>query len=323
MRKNKVKQLKSDFPILIVEDNSVSRKYLENALKQAGYTVESVENGRKAFEIFNKKFFPFVLTDWMMPEMNGLDLCRAIRRKPNKRYVFIVLLTARDSKEDIINGLQAGADDYLTKPVNYAELIARLNSGMRILELEKNLREANKKIKILSITDPLTGCFNRGYMTKRLSQEIKRGMRYNHPLSVVFCDIDHFKEVNDTYGHQAGDYILKEFVRCILDTIRDELDWLSRYGGEEFLIVLPETNLDQAYRVAERIRKRIAQQEIIWKEEVIHLTASFGVTGIDNYEPEIEITPETLIQQADKNMYRSKQEGRNRTTATPLEGIRQ
>ena len=127
MRKNKARQSKSDFPILVVEDNSVSRKHLEKILKHAGYTVESVENGRKALELFNKKFFSFVLTNWMMPEMDGLDLCRAIRGKPNKGYVFIVLLTARDSKEDIINGLEAGADDYLTKPVHRAELIARLN----------------------------------------------------------------------------------------------------------------------------------------------------------------------------------------------------
>ncbi len=318
MREDKLNKLKPDFPILIVEDNYISRKYLEKILKNAGYTVTSVENGRRAFELFKKKFFPIVLTDWMMPEMSGLELCEAIRQNPNKGYVFIVLLTAKDSKQDIITGLEAGADDYITKPINYAELIARLDSGMRILALEKNLREANEKVQILSITDPLTGCFNRGYMMKKLMQEINRVKRYGHPLSLIFCDIDHFKNINDTYGHQAGDFVLKKFCKCIHHSIRGELDWVSRYGGEEFLIILPETDLEGAYCVAERIRKLVAQKEIKWKERIIHLTASFGVTAVDGASFEKEITLDALIQQADKNLYQSKHEGRNKTTATPL-----
>lgn len=318
MREDKLNKLKPDFPILVVEDNNISRKHLEKKLKKAGYTVTSVDNGRRAFELFKEKFFPIVITDWLMPEMNGLELCEAIRQNPNEGYVFIVLLTARDSKQDIITGLEAGADDYITKPINYAELIARLDSGMRILTLEKNLKEANEKIQVLSVIDPLTGCFNRGFMMKKLMQEINRVKRYGHPLSLVFCDIDHFKNINDTYGHQAGDYVLKEFCQCIHHSIRVELDWASRYGGEEFLIILPETDLEGAYCVAERIRKLVAQKEIKWKEEVIHLTASFGVTAVDGPLFEKEITLDALIQQADKNLYQAKHEGRNKTTATRL-----
>ncbi|MGE5342296.1 MAG: diguanylate cyclase [Candidatus Omnitrophota bacterium] len=317
MIQNKYDNLKPLCPILVAEDNVIARKYLEKVLINAGYTVVSAENGQEAVELFSKRFFPIVLTDWMMPEMNGLEVCKFIRERPQKRYVFIVLLTANDTKEDIITGLEAGADDYLTKPINHAELIARLNSGMRILELEKNLRDANEKIKILSITDPLTGCFNRGYMNKKLTQEIKRAKRYEHPLSVVFSDIDHFKSINDTYGHPAGDFVLKEFSQCILSSIRVDLDWLTRYGGEEFLIVLPETNLEGALCVAERIRMCISGKEIMWDNQCIRLTASFGVTGLDTFGGEpFELTPEALISQADKNLYQSKKMGRNRTTVS-------
>jgi diguanylate cyclase (GGDEF)-like protein len=254
----------------------------------------------------------------MMPEMTGLQLCKAIRKQKNKGYVFIVLLTARDKKADIITGLEAGADDYLTKPINHAELVARLNSGIRILELERNLREANKKIKILTVTDPLTGCFNRGYMKKKLVQEIKRARRYKHPLSVIFCDIDHFKQVNDKYGHQAGDMVLKEYCKCIMGKIRVDVDWLTRYGGEEFLVVLPETTLEGASLLAERIRMVVSQCKVKWHGEVIRLTSSFGVTGFDHSTAENKTSLDVLVREADKNLYKSKHEGRNRVTTTPL-----
>jgi two-component system cell cycle response regulator len=312
------KTLESVFPILIAEDNKITCKYLKKILIEAGYTVVSANNGRKALEIFNERFFPIVLTDWMMPEMTGLELCKAIREQKNKGYVFIVILTARDKKTDIITGLEAGADDYLTKPVNYTELVARLNSGIRILELERNLREANEKIKILSITDPLTGCFNREYMRKRLMQEVKRARRYKHALSVIFCDIDRFKQVNDMYGHQAGDMVLKEFCKCILGKIRVDVDWLTRYGGEEFLVVLPETTLEGASRLADRMRLVVFQCEVKWQGEVIRLSSSFGVTGFDSSTPEDKVSPDALIRQADKNLYQAKHEGRNRVTTTPL-----
>jgi len=314
----KLDELKRNFPILVAEDNDIARKYLIRILKKVGYKVESAENGREAFALFNKFFFPIVLTDWMMPEMNGLELCNTIREQSNKGYVFIVLLTARDKKEDIITGLEAGADDYLIKPINHAELVARLNSGIRILELERNLREANEKIKILTITDPLTGCFNRGYMKRKLDQEIKRALRYCHPLSLIFSDIDHFKKINDTYGHQAGDMVLKEFSQCILNEIRLEVDWLTRYGGEEFLIVLPETNLDGAEFLAERIRKKILHCPFKWNEETINLTASFGVTGFGCHTSKTKISSDFLVHLADKNLYQSKREGRNKVTTCSL-----
>ena len=308
----KEKQLRPHFPILIVEDNPVSRRLLEKTLIKAGHEVTSVENGRKALELFNEKFFPIVLTDWMMPEMDGLELCRAIRKDTSKGYVFIVLLTAKHSKDDIVSGLEAGADDYLTKPPNHPELIARIKTGIRILELERSLKKANEEIRILSVTDPLTGCYNRGYMTERLPQEIRRAKRYRHSLSLVLCDIDHFKRLNDTYGHQVGDRILKEFVQWIIQSIRNGVDWLARYGGEEFLIVIPETDTKGACYTAERLRRIISQKAIKIQGKRIHITASFGVTGIDPDTPDEKISPEAMINQADKYLYQAKQEGRNR-----------
>ena len=308
-----------NFPILIAEDDAVTRMLLEKTLIKEGHEVVSVDNGQKAFDLFKESFFPIVMTDWMMPEMDGLELCRAIRQKENPGYVFIVLLTAKDSQDDIISGLEAGADEYLTKPFNRAELIARLNTGRRFLEQEKALKQANEEIRILSITDPLTGCSNRGFLNTRLPQEIQRAVRYNRPLYIFMCDIDHFKKVNDTYGHQAGDLVLKEFSKRINDSIRDKVDMLARYGGEEFLVTLPETDLDGALHLAERLRKVISEKKFETGTKKIKITASFGVAGFNSDNAGGEISIDTLINHADKYLYQAKNEGRNRVAGGGLD----
>jgi diguanylate cyclase (GGDEF)-like protein len=305
------------FPVLVAEDNPVSRKLLEKALQKAGYEVVAVEDGRAALDYLKKRFCPIVLTDWMMPEMDGPDLCRAIRKSEFQGYVFVILLTAKDSKNDIIEGLEAGADDYLTKPFNPAELMARLNTGKRILELERSLRKANEEIRQLSITDPLTGAYNRGYLNDHLPQELKRTLRYGRSLSLMLCDIDHFKRVNDTYGHQAGDMVLKDFSRCLMGCIRKDLDWVARYGGEEFLIVLPETDLSGASLVGERIRKTIEAAQIDLRGKPIRVTASFGVTSIESIDTEADDLCDDLIKRADDMLYLAKSEGRNRVKVHP------
>jgi diguanylate cyclase (GGDEF)-like protein len=310
-----ISDLNGHFPILVAEDDPVARKILEKTLIKEGHEVVSVENGRKAFDLFKERFFPIILTDWMMPEMDGIELCRAVRNHQASGYVFVIILTARDSKDDIVTGLNSGADDYVQKPFNPSELKARINTCMRILELERSLKEANENIRILSITDPLTKCYNRGYIQECLPKEVNRTIRYERALSVVLCDIDHFKKVNDTYGHQAGDQVLIEFVDSIKQSIRQDLDWIARYGGEEFLIVLPETSPEGACILAERLRNNISKRKFIFQEKAIHITSSFGISGFDSATSDENISSESLINTADKYLYQCKLEGRNRVKA--------
>lgn len=310
--------MNDSYPVLLVEDDPISRKILETILRKEGFDVTSVENGRIAVELFRNRFFPIVLTDWLMPEMEGPDLCKAIRNERPEGYVYIVLLTSKDSKADIISGLEAGADDYLTKPAHRDELIARIKNGLRILELEKSLKQANEEIRILSITDPLTGAYNRGYLNERLPQEIRRSTRYRHPLSLILSDIDHFKKVNDRFGHLAGDHVLQEFAQCIIESIRNQIDWAARYGGEEFLVVLPETDFKGAMLLAERLRDACSKRIITTQEHQITLTASFGVTGFSAETTRSDLSVEVLLQQSDTCLYQAKEHGRNRVVGRPL-----
>ncbi|PID40099.1 MAG: diguanylate cyclase response regulator [Proteobacteria bacterium] len=298
------------YPILVAEDDPISRRLFEKILRKEGFEVTSVENGRQALDLFRRKFFSIVLTDWQMPELEGPELCRAIRNENPDRYVFIVMLTSKGSKDDIINGLEAGADDYLTKPAHHAELVARIKTGIRILELEKSLKAAVDEIHLMSITDPLTGVYNRGYINERLPKEVRRSVRYGRQLSIIMCDIDHFKMVNDTYGHLAGDSVLKVFGQCLKDTIRQQLDWVGRFGGEEFLLVLPETDQAGAMSLAERLREAVEVCESRFENYVIPITASFGVTGCLSQQ-QSAVTAETLLQQADILLYEAKSAGRN------------
>ncbi|MCD6223935.1 MAG: diguanylate cyclase [Deltaproteobacteria bacterium] len=299
------------FSILIAEDNPVSGKMLEKILVQEGHEVIFAENGRIAMEKFNNEFCPIIITDWMMPEMSGPELCKAIRAEEHHGYVYIVLVTANNDKQEIVTGLEAGADDYITKPYNHAELIARLNTGIRFLKLEASLKKANEEIRKLSVTDSLTGSYNRTFIAAQLPKELKRAIRYNRPLSVIFCDIDHFKKINDTFGHSAGDKVLKEFVRIISNSVRIKADWIGRYGGEEFLAVLPETDIHGACLLAERLRKKVEAMVLKTMGETISITASFGVAGL-NHETAYEANAyEELISVADQYLYQAKNEGRN------------
>ena len=314
----------NEFTMLVVDDDVVSRRVVQKHLEKAGFDVVTAANGQNALKLFDRQFFPIVLTDWMMPGIDGPQLCRLIREKKTDGYVFIILITARDSKTDIVSGLESGADDYLTKPIHPAEMVARVNTGIRILKLEQSLKKANEEIRLLSITDPLTGCFNRGYLNDRLIYEIQRSQRYNRPLSVVLADIDHFKKVNDTYGHQVGDEVLKIFAACIQKEIRKKIDWVVRYGGEEFLIVLPETNNIGAYSVAERLREAVAEIRIAVPRGELSITASFGGACAAFQNRDMDAMPlERMINLADEQLYRSKNEGRNRTHLADFHTVEQ
>ena len=189
----------------------------------------------------------------------------------------------------------------------------------RLKRKHKSLEKANGEIRLLSRKDSLTGCFNRGYLNEHLQHEIKRASRYHHPLSVALCDIDHFKRVNDSFGHLCGDMVLKEFVQRILSLIRSDMDWLARYGGEEFLLVLPETSFKNASRLAERLRKQISKKKFSWEGEKISITASFGVTGIDRSRVLKDFSLEDLIEMADQYLYQAKNSGRDKVVSGPFD----
>jgi two-component system, cell cycle response regulator len=298
--------------ILVADDDGITRRLLRNILEQFGHAVRTAPDGRTALDVICREDIRLVITDWMMPEMDGPTLCRALRRREDLGYVFIIMLTAKDHKEDIIAGLEAGADDYLSKPFHHAELMARLKTGMRILDLEQSLRAANDEIRALSVTDSLTGCFNRTYLLQRMPVEITRARRYGRPLSVLICDIDHFKQVNDTWGHLAGDAVLAALGIRLTTAVRTNLDWVVRFGGEEFLLVLPETSLGGGIRLAERIRGAIAAMPVAYRDLTIPVTASFGAAELTANAGDSDQAAENLLREADKALYAAKTAGRNR-----------
>jgi two-component system cell cycle response regulator len=253
----------------------------------------------------------------MMPEMDGIQLCTAIRALPADGYIYVVLLTAKSAKDDIVAGLRAGADDFLTKPFHPAELVARLNTAKRILELEHSLKRANEAIMTLSIRDPLTATYNRNYLNDHLPKEIKRAQKYLRSLSIVLCDIDRFKSINDTYGHLVGDRALTTFVQCISSSIRLDVDWIARFGGDEFIIVLPETTVDGGGAAAERFARIVRQSFIEIEGEQIHLSATFGVTGFDRASIDESIDFNTLIGIADRCLYGAKRDEKGTVRVEP------
>jgi len=290
--------------ILIVEDDPVSRRLLESFLSGWGYSVQLASNGSEAWEILRNPDAPnLLISDWMMPEMDGLELCRRIRAEGKASYTYFIILTAKGKKEDIVKGLEAGADDFLIKPFSHEELKCRIHIGERILNLEERILQ-------LANTDALTGVLNRRAFMQRMEEEVHRAMRKEEPFSLIMVDIDHFKKINDTYGHQAGDLVLQKFTSLLETSIRP-YDLTARYGGEEFILCLPGTNGLQAESAAERIRGSVAAEtiEIADQSESFRITASFGVAafslGVDDHI-------EAVINRADGALYRAKDEGRNR-----------
>ncbi len=308
----------TNIDILIVEDSRTQALRLQIFLEEQGYQVAVASDGREGMHLLIDRFYPVVITDWVMPEMDGFEFCQAIRNRDFDAYVYIILLTAKDTRSDIVKGLVAGADDYLIKPVDKAELVARLNTAKRIINLEHSLKQRNEEIAILSITDTLTRTFNRRYLNENMPVALKRTFRYNRPLSVIICDIDHFKRVNDRYGHLAGDHVLKEFAGTIKECIRDDIDWLVRYGGEEFVIVLPETDLVGAMDAAERYRKKVEEMSVRHDDRLIRITSSFGVVCIMPTEDGKQVDMDTFIAAADNCLYRAKEEGRNQSFGITL-----
>jgi two-component system, cell cycle response regulator len=306
--------------ILIADDSVVSRHLLDATLRRWGYDVVVACDGNEAWQILEGDDAPKIaILDWMMPGMTGPGVCRKVRAnaKDKDLYTYILLLSSKSHREDLIEGMEAGADDYLTKPFDQHELQVRLRPGVRILELQHELISAREELRDQATKDFLTRIWNRSSILDILNRELQRGMRESRPVGVILADLDHFKSVNDTYGHFAGDAVLREFVRRMSGSIRP-YDAIGRYGGEEFLIVLPGCDPGITEKQAERMRETLANEPMWFNEESQLVTCSFGATA---WVPCSLSTEEALIRVADDALYAAKRQGRNRVVFLPCPGI--
>jgi len=304
--------------VLLVDDDEIMVERLKDLVTAAGFEVQTALNGEDALAALAERFAPIVILDRRMPGMDGLELCRKIRATQYPGYVYIMLVTAHDSEEEILAGLDAGADDYLSKRVSGTHVIARLATARRILQLEHSLKQVIEERRRMAMTDALTGAHNRRYFMNHMRRELKRTRRFGGDVALLVFDIDHFKHINDRYGHAAGDAVLVEFVRCMQGSLPREYDWCARLGGEEFAVVLPQTDLAGGALVAEKIRRTVAAAPIPTSEGAIEITVSVGVSGLACFGDRDAVTADHLLSRADDCLYLSKNGGRDRVTLDAL-----
>ncbi len=304
--------------ILIADDSIVSRHLLDATLRKWGYEVVVACDGSEAWDVLQGPNAPtLAILDWVMPGFTGPEVCRLVRQRGREPYTYILLLTSKSLKEDLIEGMESGADDYITKPFDQHELKVRLRAGTRIIDLQAELMAAREALREQATKDSLTRIWNRSWILEILQRELARSERERRPVGIVLVDLDHFKAVNDTHGHFAGDTVLREAVRRMQSSIRS-YDAIGRYGGEEFLIILPGCDEVAAYGQAERMRQSLRAQTIELMEGNIVLTASFGVTS---FVPGSNPTAEALIQTADEALYKAKNQGRDQAVVMSCERV--
>jgi len=308
--------------ILLADDDHVSRLIMERMLRSNGYEVVTAENGRQALHELSREDSPrLALLDWMMPELDGLNVCREIRACRNKSYIYILLLTARESPDDIVAGLKAGADDYLTKPCHLAELKARLHAGRRILMLEDKLVESREAMRFEATHDALTSVLNRGAVLARIQNELILSRAEGRSTCLLLCDVDHFKQVNDIYGHLVGDEVLRQVTDCLVRSVRSD-DIVGRYGGEEFLILLRSIKEDEFtqpgdesldgnsfLRRTEQIRQAVRSRLFSTQAGQLSVSVSIGGIVIESFTAAAHM--ETLLARADEALYLAKAAGRD------------
>jgi two-component system, cell cycle response regulator len=297
--------------ILVVEDSRTQADWLRQVLEREGYAVSVAQDGREAIRRVRGEPPDLVLLDMILPDMNGLDVLRVIKARSEEQFIPVILLSVRSDLDSRVTGLRLGADDFLAKPFADAEIQARAAAMLRIKSLQDQLRATKSQLEKLSVTDGLTGLFNHRHFQERLADEFRRAQRYADPVSLIMLDLDHFKEVNDKYGHPFGDRVLRETAQLIRSSIRDP-DICSRYGGEEFSIILPKTHLQGALAVSERIFHALRAKTYAVEDgappAALRVTASIGVA----FYPSKDVTsPELLVKFADEALYRAKREGRD------------
>jgi diguanylate cyclase (GGDEF)-like protein len=301
--------------VLIVDDHPDNVEVIRARLEASGYRTTSAADGEEALRLVREEPPDLILLDVMMPKVSGMEVAREVKGSKELPFIPIIMQTALDSTEMKVEGLGAGADDYITKPINFAELEARVRSMLRIKELhdavekrERDLARANLELQRMAITDGLTGLYNRRHIEERLREMFDHSQRLHEPISVVLFDLDHFKSVNDTHGHQAGDEVLKQLAHLLRSVARD-IDRVGRYGGEEFMAILPGTVLDAAVTFAERARQELEGYEFTFDGGTLRRTMSCGVAGWPH--PRIRHRDE-LVKAADDALYVAKAQGRNR-----------
>lgn len=303
--------------ILVVDDVSENLQLISLILEKRGYETTFATSGQQALERVESAKPDLILLDFMMPQMNGLEVCEKIKANPELAEIPIIFLTASHEQEHLIQAFEKGAVDYITKPFSTPELLARVRTHLELKHTREHLKklldkqaQLTKKLENLANTDPLTGVWNRRYFLNLCEREINRAYRYNRLFSLLILDLDHFKQINDVYGHAVGDEVLIAMTITVQNSIR-KVDLLGRFGGEEFVVLLPETNLNMAVDVAEIIRNNLEKKVILAEEIEVRVTVSIGVSTYQLEDQNIDV----VLQRADKALYQAKNQGRNRVIA--------
>jgi two-component system cell cycle response regulator len=294
--------------ILVADDSAVYRKLAEQTLPHDQYSILFAKTGASAIELFEQHRPALVITDWVMPDLTGIEVCRKIRASARDSYTYIIIVTSVSEKENVVEGLEAGADDYLTKPFHPKELLARVGVGRRLVDLHQQIESQNRLLKELALTDALTGLPNRRAVEDWAKGQLSAAVRHGFSFSVVIADLDNFKFVNDTYGHDAGDTVLKEFAGILKRSVRSS-DMCGRIGGEEFILIFTHADECDVGIVVERVLHQLRAHEFSFGTKTVQVTASFGIAGFQGQGmPEFA----KLVNQADAALYVAKRGGRNR-----------
>lgn len=298
----------SEIKILVADDSAVYRKLIEHAFSDQGYTILFAGNGREALRLFSQHHPALVITDWTMPDISGLELCQCLRRDFEALYPYVILLTSNTEKEQVVEGLAAGADDYLTKPFHAGELRARVRVGLRMVSLHREIQAKNQQLEELALTDPLTGLPNRRAIDDWAPRALSAAARHRFPIWVALADLDQFKKVNDSFGHKTGDVVLRAFADVLRSNTRKS-NICGRFGGEEFITIVTHVEQPNMMLAMERIRHSFELQRFEVDGTTFTSTVSFGIAGFEGKEaPRLE----ELINQADQALYSAKRNGRNR-----------